>query len=131
MPEDQDITVTLTTPDGREADITDVLERAERGETIIMATTKVKPATNAEAVDHITDACRSRVDEMIDDLLKYVNASEAKGSIILTCSIEPVKKTPGAYWLNVQPALSCKGMRSERPATIERVGNELQLKLRG
>lgn len=86
---------------------------------------------NEEAVDHIAGVCRERVNEMIADLIAYVSASEAKGSITLKVEVEPVKETPGAYWINVSPSMAVKGVRADRAASIERVGKHLQLKLAG
>lgn len=88
-------------------------------------------AVNEEAVELIAGACRERVNEMIDDLLKYVNAGDAPGKITLSIVLAPVAKTPGAYTVEVTPALSVKGMRSDGPATIEHVGRQLQLKIAG
>ncbi len=86
---------------------------------------------NEEAVDLIAGTCRERINEMIDDLLKYVDAGQAPGKITLTITVGPVKDTPGAYWTDVVPALACKGIRSEGASTIERVGSQLQLKIAG
>lgn len=93
-----------------------------------MAKSKTKQI-NEEAVEWLADRCRERLDEMLPDLLKYVNASKAKGSIKLSIDIDPVKDTPGAYYVDVQPSISAKGMRAEAPASIERVGSQLQLRL--
>ena len=126
--EPADVTMTLETPDGQTADITDAMNRVMRGEDIMATATK---GINDEAVEHITAVIHERVNEMIPDLLTYVAASEEAGSLTLKVVLEPVKKTPGAYWINVIPALSVKGMRSDRAASIERVGSHLQLKLGG
>ncbi len=132
MPGDQDITYTLTTPDGREADIAELInEQLEGNEPMATATKDV----NAEAVDKIAGTCRERINEMIDDLLKYVDASKQPGKITLAVTLGPVKESgivvEGAYWLDVVPTLNCKGVRSEGASTIERIGKHLQLKIAG
>ncbi len=96
-----------------------------------MATATATKAVNEEAVDLLAGTCRERINEMIDDLLKYVDAGQAPGKITLAITVGPVKDTPGAYWTDVVPTLNCKGIRSEGAATIERVGRQLQLRIAG
>lgn len=86
---------------------------------------------NEAAVDQIAGTCRERINEMIGDLLTYVNASEAPGKMTIAISVDPAKDTPGAYWVNIVPSLAVKGLRTEAPATIELVGKQLQLKMPG
>lgn len=90
-----------------------------------------RKAINDEAVDILAGVCRERINEVMDDLLKYVNASEQPGKLTLTISIGPVKDTPGAFHVDVIPKLAVGGTITEGAATIERVGNQLQLKLAG
>ena len=125
---DAETTVTLTTPDGREADITALLAQHQDPEHS-MATDTL--AINEEAVDLLAGTCRERINEMIDDLLKYVDAGKAPGKMTLAITVGPVKDTPGAYWTDVVPSLAVKGMRSEGASTIEHVGKHLQLRING
>ena len=85
--------------------------------------------TNDAALELITGTCRERINEMLDDLLTYVRASEAAGSITLKISLTPEKEIPDAYELSIVPSMSVKGMRSDGTARIQRIGKQLQLTL--
>jgi hypothetical protein len=95
-----------------------------------MAQAANKP-TNDEALEMIAGTCRERLNEMLDDLLGYVRASEAPGSITLKVSIAPIKELPDAYEVSVVPSLAVKGTRTDGKAKITRIGNQLQLILGG
>lgn len=96
-----------------------------------MTTATTDKDINEGAVDAIAGTCRERINEMLPDLLTYVDASQAAGKITLSITLTPVKDTPGAYYHEVVPTLNVKGMRTEGAASIERIGRHLQLKLAG
>ncbi len=96
-----------------------------------MATGTKAPDINAEALELIEGAIHERLQELIPDLVRYVNASQEPGKVSLAIALTPDKKTEGAFWVSVTPKLTATGIISEGPATLEVVGNEIQLKLAG
>lgn len=90
-----------------------------------------KKASNDDAVERISGACRERLNEMLDDLLTYVRVSNVKGSIGLKIEIAPDKDIPDGYTVEIVPSLSVKGLRTSAAAKITRIGSQLQLTLGG
>ena len=86
---------------------------------------------NEEAIALVEASINERLQELVPDLVRYVRASNEAGKIGINIALTPDKKTPGAYWVSVTPKLNVKGIESMGPASLEMVGDEIQLKIAG